>query len=164
MQTRRRWRWLFSLALALGVLFLLGWFRYEQQQWLNQAVNEFEPVYPAQHPPEEAVRQLALHEPNERARLERLTQQFTLRFRAHEVPLRARVAESGDSVRLYTAVSIPRWYTARVARQLWRETLWATEREHAIPIYETYVFGRSRQIGVCERNPQTGEVEVRLVW
>ncbi len=165
MQSRRRWRWVVWLTLAVGGLFLIGWFQHTQQSWFTPAGSEYEPVYPTQHPTEEAIRQLALLEPNEKVRLERLAQQFTARFRQYEVPLRARFQEGDESpMRLYAAMSVPRWYIARVARQLWRETFWATGREHTLPIYETYIFGQSRQIGVCERNPQTGEVEVRLVW
>ncbi len=161
MRTNRHRRLIAYGLLAIGALVLVGWLRYEQQRSFARVIIEEEPVYPAQHPTEGQICEWVAQTPDNSARLEIVARQFTQRFRQHDVPLRAR--RDGETVRLYVAVSIPRWYTARVARQIWKETLWATGREPSIPIYETYVLSHSRQIGVCARNPDSGEVEVRLI-
>ena len=64
-------------------------------------------------------------------------------------------------LRLNAAAALPRWYTARAARLGYDEATRALGREVPVHIYETYIVGSARLIGVCRARNGTVEVALR---
>lgn len=160
---KRMLRYAPYLCLLLMGLGLLGWLQNEQkraEESLHESIQFGEPDWSQQLA---AVRQKVDQQPNSESKLAALAESLTAPYRQHDAPLRFRVMEleNGERVlRLNAAVVVPRWYTARAARLGYEEARRALGRETPVHIYETYIVGRSRFIGVArERN---GVVEVAL--
>ncbi|MCX7994101.1 MAG: hypothetical protein N2651_10600 [Fimbriimonadales bacterium] len=160
---KRALRYAPYLIVLLAVLGLLGWARFEQrraERVLNESVSFSEPEW-ARHLP--SIRAAVQRRPTDEAKLTLLTDQITAVYRELDVPLRFKLVKSEAStpmLRLNAAVILPRWYTARAARLAYDEARRALGREIPVHIYETYIVGRSRKIGVCRE--QDGVVEVAL--
>lgn len=160
---KRALRYAPYVCLLLIGLSLLGWLQNEQrraEESLHETVQFGEPNW-SQHLP--AVRQKVAQQPTSEAKLAALADLLTAPYRRHDAPLRFRVIEleNGErALRLNAAVVVPRWYAARAARIAYEEARSALGREVPVYIYETYIVGRSRFIGVArERN---GAIEVAL--
>lgn len=160
---KRALRYAPYVCLLLVGLGLLGWLQNEQrraEERLQETAQFGEPDW-SQHLP--ALRQKVDQQPTSEAKLAVLADLLTAPYRQHDAPLRFRVIEleNGErALRLNAAVVVPRWYAARAARLGYEEAKRALGREVPVHIYETYIVGRSRLIGVArERN---GAVEVAL--
>ncbi|MFQ3610731.1 MAG: hypothetical protein SNJ72_04460 [Fimbriimonadales bacterium] len=153
-------RWIAYGLLLLAVLSLFGWLSREQAR--ADAILQSELNYPT--PTSEPLP--AGLAADTKVRLEQLATHFTNRYRRLDVPLRVRVLKDKAEkpyLRLGVAVIIPRWYTARTAHALWQEARSVAGYEVPIHIHETYIFGQSRWIGECVRQPDDTEPLVRLI-
>lgn len=153
--------YLILLLLGIG---LFGWLRVEQrrnEERLHESVQFGEPDWTL-HLAE--LRRTVQAEPSPDARLEMLARQLTRYYRTHEAPLRFRVARdaNGDTIlRLNAALIVPRWYSARAARVAYQEARRALGREVRVHIYETYIVGAPRFIGICRERDGVVEVAMR---
>lgn len=146
------------LVIALG---LLGWFRVEQNRMERQINSPFQFSEPdwAQHLPR--IRQAVRPAAPEVVQLRALADALTAPYREVNAPLRFKVIQQSDgapALRLNAAMAVPRWYTARAARLAYTEARRLLGREVPIHIYETYIVGRARLIGVCRERAGTLEV------
>ncbi|MFN4032758.1 MAG: hypothetical protein ACK4ME_03935 [Fimbriimonadales bacterium] len=160
---KRALRYTPYVCLLLMGLGLLGWLQSEQQRAdarLHETPNFGEPDWSRSV---QTLRQQVDREPTPEAKLATLADLLTAPYRQHDAPLRFRIAYSADGepiLRLNAAVVVPRWYAARAARIAHEEARRALGRETPVHIYETYIVGPSRFIGVTrERN---GVVEVAM--
>lgn len=148
------------LLIGLG---LLGWLKNEQrraEESLHETVQFGEPDW---SPRLAALRQQVDQQPTSEAKLAALAELLTAPYREHDAPLRFRVIELANgerALRLNAAVVVPRWYAARAARLGYEEAKRALGREVPVHIYETYIVGRSRFIGVAREH--NGAVEVAM--
>lgn len=152
----------YGILLLVG-LGLLGWLRAEQRRAEEPSYEVFtfnEPDWARWLP---ALRQTAAQHSSEADRLNVLANLLTAPYREQDAPLRFRVMTEPDGrlvLRLNAGMLVPRWYTARAAQTAYREARHLLGRETPVYIYETYIVGKPRLIGVCrERN---GVVEVAL--
>jgi|AFSR01.1.fsa_nt_gi hypothetical protein len=151
------------LIIVLAVVGLLGWARIEQrraEEVQYGGIEVHEPIWSDYLP---AVRQEALQQPTEEAKLRTLADRLTHHYRELDTPLRFKVIATDDgalALRLNVAAALPRWYTARAARLGYDEATRALGREVPVYIYETYIVGKARLIGICRA--RNGIVEVAL--
>ncbi len=160
---KRALRYTPYVCLLLVVLGLLGWLQSEQRRVdarLHELPNFSEPDWSRSL---QTLRQQVNRQPTPEAKLAALADLLTAPYRQHDAPLRFRIVHSADGepiLRLNAAVVVPRWYAARAARIAHEEARRALGREVPVHIYETYIVGQSRFIGVArERN---GVVEVAM--
>ncbi|MFN7162846.1 MAG: hypothetical protein ACK4NB_07255, partial [Fimbriimonadales bacterium] len=150
------------VCLLLVGLGLLGWLQSEQRRVdarLHETPNFGEPDWSRSL---QTLRQQVNRQPTSEAKLAALADLLTAPYRQHDAPLRFRIVyDNGEPIlRLNAAVVVPRWYAARAARIAHEEARRALGREVPVHIYETYIVGQSRFIGVArERN---GVVEVAM--
>jgi hypothetical protein len=151
------------LVILLAAAGLLNWARTEQRRAedaLHETLGFREPVWSDCLP---AIRKETQQQPTDEAKLRTLADRLTHHYRELDTPLRFKVIKTDDgamALRLNVAVALPRWYTARAARLGYDEARRALGREVPVHIYETYIIGKARLIGVCrDRN---GVVEVAL--
>ena len=151
------------LVILLEVAGVLGWARTEQrraEEAQYEGIEVREPVWNDRLP---AVRQETLQQPTDEAKLRTLTDRLTHHYRELDAPLRFKVIATDDgalALRLNAAAALPRWYTARAARLGYDEATRALGREAPVYIYETYIVGKARLIGICRA--RNGVVEVAL--
>ncbi|GIV08369.1 MAG: hypothetical protein KatS3mg019_0460 [Fimbriimonadales bacterium] len=148
------------LLVGLGVL---GWLKNEQRR-AEESFHETVPFgEPNWSPRLAALRQQVDRQPTRDAKLAALADLLTAHYREHDAPLRFRVMEltNGErALRLNAAVVVPRWYAARAARRGYEEAKRALGREVPVRVYETYIVGRSRFIGIARE--RDGVVEVAM--
>jgi len=151
------------LAILLAVVGLLSWARLEQrraEEAQYEGIAMREPMWNKHLP---AVREATRQQPTEAAKLQILADRLTRHYRELDTPLRFKVIETDDgtlALRLNVAAALPRWYTARAARLGYDEATRALGREAPVYIYETYIVGKARLIGICRS--RNGIVEVAL--
>jgi len=151
------------LVILLAVIGLLGWARTEQQRAedaMHETLDFREPVWNDHLP---AVRRQTQQQPTDEAKLRTLADRLTHHYRELDTPLRFKVIQTDDgalALRLNAAAALPRWYTARAARLGYDEATRALGREVPVHIYETYIVGSARLIGICRA--RNGVVEVAL--
>lgn len=159
---KRALRYTPYVCLLLVGLGLLGWLQSEQRRVdarLHETPNFGEPDWSRSL---QTLRQQVNRQPTSEAKLAALADLLTAPYRQHDAPLRFRIVyDNGEPIlRLNAAVVVPRWYAARAARIAHEEARRALGREVPVHIYETYIVGQSRFIGVArERN---GVVEVAM--
>lgn len=161
---RRAFQYAPYAVVVLAVLSLVGWFRAEQHRLEHESDNTFhfeEPEW-ANHLAD--IRAAVRQQPSEEAKLVTLANLMTAPYRQQNLPLRFKVIHTDDGtlvLRLNAAVVVPRWYTARAARLAHSEAQRLIGREVPIHIYETYIVGRSRLIGIYRARNGTVEVAFR---
>ncbi|MCS7208749.1 MAG: hypothetical protein NZ874_04175 [Fimbriimonadales bacterium] len=151
------------LIVLLAALGFLGWIDLEHrrvEEMVRESLSFSEPDW-AEHLP--TIRKQVQAQQTDTAKLLTLADQLTVPYRQIDAPLRFKVVQtdSGQLVlRLNAAAALPRWYTARAARIAYNEARRALGRETPVHIYETYIVGQSRLMGVCRE--RDGRVEVAL--
>lgn len=151
--------------LCVGLLGTIAWLGYESRRLGQIYRTEYEFELAQSEPSLRAIQQAIANIPEEHVRWETFARPFTEHYRENQIPIRVRAVPKMDGtleMRLYSGVSLPRWYTARIARTLWQEANACLKAQAPIAIYETNVVGRSRLIGVCQQSGD-GAIEVQMV-